>query len=329
VTDTPTITPTLPPFPYTITVGIYNQAGELVKTVAETLTNNSMGNVNFYLNGDMDRFTDTLTTDSHLGIYLPGVETPDTMGSPGSMFNWYSDNNALQTVDAGVYYVKVTQKDEFGHTNVVTRQIQIIKAEEFVELKVFNSAGELVRTIREHKKTEGSNISLRVNEVMIIEKGGSNFTIRYAEGTDDYLQWDGLSSHGVSVSSGVYELQVVVKTFGGQSVLASKSITVLNEGDEYLEDIQMHPNPVNTFNHSSARITWTGAGAGDVKVSIYNMKGELVRQFASKLETGYVDWDLKTQDNSSAATGMYIILVEAHNNEGYFDRKHIKAGVQR
>lgn len=300
-----------------------------MKTVAETLTNNSMNEVGLFLNGEIRDPSDMMTTDNYLGIYLHGVETPDTMGSEGTMFNWYTDNNALQDVDGGVYYIKVEQKDEFGHTNVVTKQINVIKSEEYVELKVFNSAGELVRTIRENKETEGSNISLRINEVMVIEKGGSNFIIKYAEGTDDFLQWDGLSNHGVSVSPGIYEMQVVVKTLGAEKVQASKSITVLNEGDEYLGEIQMHPNPVNTENQDSARITWAGAGEGDVRVSIYNMKGELVRELASKIETGYVDWDLKTQDNSSAAAGMYIIFVEAHNNEGYFDRKHIKAGLQR
>ena len=67
------------------------------------------------------------------------------MGLGYSDFYWYVDNDASQMLNSGLYYMKFEQKDEYGHSNIMIEEIHVIRVEEYVELNIFNSGGELVR----------------------------------------------------------------------------------------------------------------------------------------------------------------------------------------
>ena len=98
-----------------------------------------------------------------------------------------------------------------------------------------------------------------------------------------------------------------------------------NQAIQDMDKIKVVPNPYfaasafegqNTFN--------SGRGPREIQfrylpsectIRIYSIAGELVKtiQHSSPLESGTGRWDLLTEDNLSAAYGMYIYHVDAPN----------------
>ncbi len=333
---TPTITPTLPPFPYVITIGVYNSAGELVRTVAHTRTSAIAMEMKLVSNNTE---TEIVTSYYPLTIILPGVETPDSIGLGSTSFDWNTVTDGLQGIGNGIYYLKLEQKDEYGHINVLIEEIQVLRHEQYVELRVFNSAGELVRTIREQKPAKLSNVALKVicnnkaGEVVGINKDGtSQITVKYGEDTSDFIVWDGKNAAGMTVSSGTYEMQVIIVTPDGRSIQSSKSVIILNEGNNYLEEVKAYPNPYVGKSRSFITIAWKGKDNkipyGDAVISIYNAAGELIARLTEDASKLSVKWNMKTAGGDNVSQGYYICVVELKNNEGYLDRKWIKIAVK-
>jgi flagellar hook assembly protein FlgD len=314
---------TLPPFPYIIKIGIYNSAGELVRILASTRASDIIKDIKFIADGQE---TTMITTNSQLGVLLPGIDVPDpsNLYSDGTFFIWDVKNNGGQYVNTGSYYIKFEEIDEFGHTNVVIKDIQVIKVEEYVEFKVYNSSGELIKTGREYKMPSSTNnIALDVKDTLLIEKTGGKIEIKYnKENPSDYLIWDGKNDQGIAVTSGNYEIQVTVVTADGKSIRASKSVLILREDSEIISDIKIVPNPfVSGKKTNSVEIKWKTNSDGNVTVYIYNIAGDLVRKIEGSLETKSIKWDLKTSTGTKVSTGNYIIVVNAKSKEGYLDRK--------
>ena len=324
ITYTPTITPTRPPFPYNITVGVYNSAGELVRTVVESPASVMMTGAFLYYNGTVD--PSLMTAEMPLLIGLPGVETPGTLGDGGTFFEWHAINNQGQPVLPGIYYIKVEMKDGYGHVNVVTKEILFLRTADYLDFNVFNSAGELVRSIRIYDPT-ADTVKLNIDDLLIIEKGGSSLNIEYGAG--GYLQWDGKNSHGKTVNSGTYELQVIMKKPDGTRVEASKTVIILNQGfDSFLADVKAFPNPFNGEKSETMRFDWQGSsGTGQVKIRIFDVSGAIVAMINAGIEDGYVDWNVKTPRGRSIAPGIYMAVIEAENGEGYTERKLVKIAV--
>jgi len=314
---------TLPPFPYIIKINIYNEAGEIVKQLAVQRASDVVGDIKL-ISGEKE--VNMITNKEYLGIYLPGVETPETINEGGSVFIWDAKSDRGQYVKTGVYYIKVEEQDGYGHTNVVIKEITVMKEEEYVEVRIFNSAGELVRVIREEKEVP-EKVELGVDNVIPIEKGGAEIIIKYGDEPGDSVKWDGKNSEGIAVSSGTYEVQVITKDEKGIRVQASKTVIVLSEGKEVIGEVKVYPNPVKKGKGEKARVRWEAKGEGEVRIYIYNAAGELVRKVEGKVELGELEWDLKTGSGAMASQGNYICVIEARSKEGYSQRKIIKISI--
>ena len=61
------------------------------------------------------------------------------------------------------------------------------------------------------------------------------------------------------------------------------------------EEIKIIPNPyvVENGNIKGVKIIWSKIGMGDVKVKIYNIKGELIREIRDRIERKEVIWDIR------------------------------------
>ena len=347
-TCTPTITPTLPPFPYILTINLYNEAGELVRSIAKTRTSDLIGGVGIYVKdvGASDtKYADTnnVATSQMMRLFFGGIETPDTVGMGYTDFYWYVDNDASQMLNSGMYYMKLEQKDEYGHTNIIVEEIHVIRVEEYVELNIFNSGGELVRKIREYRTPSSQRVSLAIKDILVIEKDGSLISIPYGTGVNDLVKWDGLNNQGKAVSSGTYEIQVVVKTSDNKYIEATKTVVILNEGKKYLDDVKIIPNPYTAQDKKDGRelvITWSAGtdNNGETTVRIYNMAGELVKTFGAEMQISFmgintgmggVSWNMRTASNDYIASGYYVVVVETKNDEGYIDRKVEKLAIKK
>ena len=100
-------------------IGVYNEAGERIRTVIVVRTSQSMGEVNTSVNGDDSAI---LVTGQLLQLHLPGVETPETLGKGESFFYWDGKNDSGQYVANGPYYLKLSEKDTWGHTIISVKE---------------------------------------------------------------------------------------------------------------------------------------------------------------------------------------------------------------
>jgi hypothetical protein len=327
ITLTSTITETFIPFPYIITISAYNEAGELVKVVAQTHATTMFTEADLSVPGHSDN--SIIGTDNKLTIDMPGIETPDSMGATHTAFIWDVTNNQSQFVTPGAYYIKVEETDAFGHVNVVIKQIQVVSVEEYIELKIFNSAGEIVRVIRENKAVS-TDLSLADDEILGIPDDGSTVPVKY-NAAGDSIPWDGKNDQGKVVSSGNYELQVTVKTLQGTVVNASKTVIVLRQDKTYLDKLSVYPNPYEASTAApGVTFAWTFKTTGETGtavIRVYNVAGELVKMIKADLAAMSATWDLRTEDNEHISRGFYVVILTAKNAAGYGDNKSTKMAV--
>jgi hypothetical protein len=321
-TMSPTITPTLPPYPFVVSLGVYNEAGELVKTLDTQPASDAFTTAVFKL-GQTVNFS-TLIPGDKLAITLPGVETPQSVGTGGATFFWDITNNAMQFVQSGVYYIKITEQDEYGHINILSKPFTVVKEEQYVELNIFTDSGELVRRIIKNMTNPPQTIDLKIsgpnnqnyNGVIVIDNSGTSVNVRYADGLLDYITWDGMSDQGISVSSGTYEVQIQIKKDTQENILeASRTVVILNQGLKFLDSVKICPNPYT--GKGNVRFEWKSPSTGQMNVRIYNVSGDLTTSRSAKIEDGYLLWDGKTGDGSEAGQGIYICVFESKNNQGY------------
>jgi hypothetical protein len=68
-----------------------------------------------------------------------------------------------------------------------------------------------------------------------------------------------------------------------------------------------YPNPFN----STVRLKYCLVNGNNGSIKIYNINGELIRDFTLIGKEGYVDWDARNKDNHSLASGVYLVKLSA------------------
>jgi hypothetical protein len=339
ITPTPTITQTEEPFPYILTITLYNEAGEVVKVLAQDVTNMPLTNILVTAGGVTNPAT--ITSDTPVQITLPGMDTPNTQGSGvDPVYVWNPINQQSQDVSPGVYYIKVEETDTYGHVAAIIKDITVMKIEQYVEVNIFNAAGELVRNIREYKTTLDQQISLGVADYIVIQNDGTvkNGTVKYGTNLGEAMQWDGKNQTGDIVTNGVYEVQVIVKTNQGSMLEASKTVIVLREDKVYLDKLVIQPNPYSKDKKNNPAgivlFKWATKNGtpepGHAVIRIYNVAGELVKELKGDLAAGGstgISWDLKTNGGNILSTGFYAVMLEGKSLTGYIDRKTAKLAI--
>jgi flagellar hook assembly protein FlgD len=307
-------------------ISVYNEAGELVKVITTTTTSEEAQDVQLLLNNNP---TNTMSPGTPLTIKVPGLETPDQQKNGYAEYTWNGTNSGGQEVANGVYYIKETTTDGYGHTDVITKQITVLNENQSVQLNIFNSAGELVATIM-GTYDGNSQVSLNLSNgsnstsVFPVGKGEPPITITY-DATNPPLTWNGQNSQGDYIQSGVYEVQLVVNSGTGSSSRISKSITFLNEGStDVLGTVKTLPNPYIGDTTTPLVFTWQPSAGGTIKIKIYNVAGELVRTLTGDLGAATINWDLKSVGGQTVSSGTYICVVMGVDNNGNKKTKIVK-----
>lgn len=331
----PTITQTKTTFPYVIRIGLYNSAGELVKVIASDSTTSLITDVQYYANGVTN--PSTVADNTPFEIYLPGVETPNTQGNGvGSSFVWTANNAQSQDVVQGNYYIKIEQTDPYGHVTSYIKEVTVVRMEKSITLNIFNTAGELVRTItKPNAGTLNDKLELKIGGTIIIDQFGSPVNLKYGANLVEYITWDGKDSEGDVVTSGTYEIQMVMKTDTGLTFESSQTVIVLREARKYLEELIIQPNPYNAKTGPGyVTFRWNFIGGvvenGEALIRVYNVAGELVWRMKGDLANNVagITWDLKKGGTKThLARGVYYCVLESKNDTGYLDRKTAKLAI--
>ncbi|MEI7641169.1 MAG: hypothetical protein WCJ46_06645 [bacterium] len=330
ITFTYTITPTPPPYPYTITIELYNEAGEKIKVLANTL---SSARVNNALLSTIDSTgKETMTNVYNMSkdsfkIYVPGINTPDQPAGAGSTFIWTGANDNAQDIAAGHYYILISVKDSYGHTDILNRDVTLLKNDTYVQISIYSSSGELVRRIKENTSVTGTLTSL-AQDTIFLDKNGTTIPLKYGSDATDYMNWDGRNEQGITVSNGAYIVQIEAKTETGITIL-SKTVTILTEKSaSTLNDIKIFPNPFILSNKTTSVVfAWTGAPDGDVSVKLFNYAGELVNTVYGKGTTGFAQWNGKSTSLGKISSGIYTAVFTAEKPNGQMEIKIEKFAV--
>lgn len=277
----------------------------------------------FFEDGD---YTGTVNTDQPLGIVLEGVESESTTGEGQTTIFWDVTNDAGQPVLNGSYYLKLEQKDHYGHTISMIEPINVVKFEQYVRVRIFNAAGEIVRVISRDGEIRTDKMNLKVPDVIAIQQLETNQKIQYGQ-SDEYVVWDGLNARGELVTSGTYEIEVVIKNFYGEQIKASKTVLVLVENSEYLSGLKAVPNPASAGSGLMA-FGWDIEVPGKMKITIFNMQGELVRVIYADSLDKRAEWDFKSVSGSTAAQGVYFAVFENLCFDGTRQRETLKFAVK-
>lgn len=321
-TNTPTCTPTKLPFPFTLRVGIYNQAGELVKEIINSPVTALVGSVNLLSNGAE---TTALLSGAGAQLVFPGVETPSSFGTGSTIIDWNATNEAQQDIGSGIYYLKIEQRDYYNHINVRTMPLNVVALQEYVEMSIYNTSGELVRRIRHDGTPAAGTLDLKVASTLAPEKGA---VISFGSSPSENFVWDGKNDMGKMVTPGTYEIQLELVNAEGKSEVAAKSVVVLGQETQFLKSVKAFPNPCSREKAGAIMaFAWDSAAEGTVRIFIINIKGEKTRELIARLSYGSAAWDLKNDQGSKVAPGVYVAIFEAASDEGGLNTAKVKIAV--
>jgi len=340
ITDTMTITPTATisetviPYTFIMNIGIYNEAGELVKTIANTESTGMPNEMDVTANSTPTNVV-AQNSGTPIDITLPGIYAADsTAKGGGAQYQWYGTNDGGQNVADGVYYIRETTTDQFGHTNIITKEITVITDNQYVMINIFNSAGEIVNSFDEPydgvsyvylsitSKTEGSG-------AFLVGSTAQPIILEYCS-SETPASWSGTDSQGNYLNSGVYEVQLVLMSNSSMNPKISKTIELLYEGSQSdtLAGIKAYPNPYIGEGKNTMNFAWTASqNGGYIVIKIYNIAGELVRTLTGNLGDGSLTWDFMGSGNQIVASGTYICVAYGVDGAGNKKTKIVKISV--
>ncbi len=313
---------------YIIHLAVYNQAGELIKTL-----------VVFQLGNDISNFTiqnGNITTDSQTAqIIYNGI----TVGT------WDATNSDGTKVTNGTYFVKIESTDPFGVTSTITKSVSVDITRSTLQIAVYNEAGEIVKHFSEDEIQVllggGTSASLESSDFNVGEaklssntllpayngKPGSNNTLTITLGSGRSFTWDGTGDNGQFLTSGTYFLEIQSSMQNEPAQQIVMPIRIQNNGVNPINGVVMAPNPIRLSQSTQAKfLINTSAGqVTSVEIRIYTVAGELVQTLYNLPgNPGKVDWDLS---GTFITSGTYLAVVDMHSNAGLMGRKVIKVAV--
>ena len=324
ITMSPTITVTPVPMPYQFTLAAYNSAGELVKVI---------------YSGSAQAVPATL--DGMGALLMAGttsvtVQMGGQVGTGGTTLSWDGTNNAGAPVSGGIYTLKAQIIDPFGQVTSLIHQVNVLPGGTQQLVRVYNSAGELVRQIQLSTPLAGasklsvssSSFALAINPATGAAMQPLKIDVTGGSGLVSSQYWDGLNDHGLPVNSGTYTVQLVSVMGGQQTVADSRSIQVIKSADSNntLASAVVGPNPVGPQAKqvflSYDPLSLEGR---EPRVELFNLAGEKVAQGADPTKSGKIE----ITGGRSLSGGIYLCRFELLSEGELYQARMIKVAVIR
>jgi hypothetical protein len=297
-----------------VSIDIYGSSGELVKRVVSNVASWKSAS-------DFDVLDDA---------FAPKNGTLGRIQAAGFIFGWDGTNDNGALVSNGTYTVKMQQTDSFGHVQTLTHAITVVSDGKTYCLRVFNSAGELVRTLPVPvlgSQNAPSQISTDSKSFVPSGTGASGTSVKFDVGTG-VVAWDGRNDAGQIVSSGNYVVQLAAVNAGTAVPLESVSVSVLDAASAkaVLGSSVIYPNPLLVEQGNRLEIQFATIHGTRVVGKIYNLAGELVVTLTNDQDEGKLIWNIR---NHSLASGIYMVALWAQTPWGETERRTMKLVIFR
>jgi len=305
---------------YSVTVNIYNSAGELVK---------GLYNGSSEYPASQAQVLQTATQGGGVQVDVAGLG-----GSAGSNLVWNGTNNGGQAVASGSYYVQISSVNSFGQVQSQDMTVSVVSAAGSATLAVYNSAGELVDNLSGQLATAGAEptgMSLPVGQNGVVAstgpgKGGLTITVTLADGTTTQAFWDGRSTQGQSLQSGNYLVTLSLSVAGSNEVLKTVPVVLLATTNESASGMAnsalVAPNPVDgswfeVHYQAPTSGTYTAVGV------LYDLSGQRVAQATD-------DGSGTLRFSGDWSSGIYLLDFEVRNGgQGALARRILKVAMVR
>ena len=245
------------------------------------------------------------------GVSVPGVITGPNGGNivvAGQSFVWNGSNDQSQLVASGVYYVKMETTDDFGKITTFTEEVSVLSQPSTYQIRIFNSAGEVVRTLMPTSGYRTAPTHLTADKAALAPGGGVVFDLG-----GDSLAWDGLNDQGSRVNQGTYVAELSVINAGAAKTVATVTVAVLKGTVDLFQGLKVYPQPVHPSQSSDVSIQVNGQPGLQLQAELYNLAGEHVQSAGSLNGSGLVTFHVREQALSS---GIYLVALTAHSPGG-------------
>jgi len=257
----------------------------------------------------------------------------------------------------------------------IEKPITVYAMRASVTAKVYNSSGEEVAvlpTIGVNVPVYGMEVDKDTNplspdiyglefaNILLKDKDHNVIDLDPSTSKLDGLRWYGRAcpntpdrvcptpTSGQIVNNGVYLIQVTSVDRLGETIVVTGMLTVSHGKLEMIVAPKAIPNPASRWdltNNPNARI-WVAYQVGmqpaALKVKIYNVAGELIREVDAKEQTwpsdplgvqgaccqGTFAWDGRNKDGTVCAPGIYAVVIEASDASGNRQREIVKIAIQ-
>src|SRR5665213_566243 len=294
---------------FTVKVNIYNSAGEVVKTIVVQNVDQPIDNI-------------TLSTTNLIS----------TLQGPGSLIyilyngyiiaTWNGSDNQGQPVTNGNYLIHIDSTSLSGVVTSVSQTATVNRNLSNIMVNVYNSAGELIRTLYSsvadatgNSMTDvflSSNIFRPTSAGPVTTGTPSQVSIvlNSNDGTAVTIIWDGTNNSGTIVTPGVYTVDCHWSEGSTNFQNITRSVIVM--GGITNTTVVARPNMLNSTNGMTT--TFDGSGVTNaylLQVNIYTIAGELLQNFASPSGMPEVSWNA-----TGVASGLYIAVIDIKNADG-------------
>jgi uncharacterized repeat protein (TIGR01451 family) len=292
---------------YTVRIGVYNEAGELVKQI---LIQQYSQPINSITLESSNTITSLHGANSVINIYYEGYE----------IGTWDGTTTSGSPALNGIYHIKVDNVDSLGVVKTTTLQAVVSRTLYTLAVLIYNEAGEVIRHLYTYVDDPGLNnvTSMKLSTNIIVPSSGSPSTgmpgdLSITLNNGMAVTWDGKTDNGSYVSTGQYFVEIHSQDGqgGGETVLTQEVSVLATNRQVGTGQITASPNILNTSNGYLTTFTSDSSLNLTLTVKIYTVAGELVKFIPGDPGSNKAVWD-----GSTVASGLYIAEIESNYMTG-------------
>jgi fimbrial isopeptide formation D2 family protein len=289
---------------YTVSVGVYNESGELVKVILVELLSQPIN---------------SLTLQNSVITSLNGSSNAVQIYYQNSLIGTWNGTNANGDPAAnGVYHVKVDSVSSTGVVSSVTQQVMVSRSLYKVTVLVYNEAGEVVKHLYTYVDDPGKagvmgvQLSTTVIKPSYNTTGGTPSQLGVILSNGTTIIWDGRSDAGSFVQTGQYYVEVHSLDGTGGTTTVTEEVSV--QGADTSNLLAAQPNVLDTAKGiTSTTFVANSTTSLTLHATIYTIAGERVATLDGPAGQNTVNWNAQ-----GLASGIYIAVVTAKDATGNF-----------